>query len=111
MTDLLDALHYMFEDDLAPSTGEQQEARMKNRERIYTQMYGRPSYEWAVESADPEGSSASTSYGQDRDASGRALPSLPDAPTELKHKEYIPPTPVDARKAKPFGDILDAPLG
>ena len=44
MIDLLDALHYMFEEDLAPSSGEQQEAREHTRTKIYVDLYGKKSY-------------------------------------------------------------------
>ena len=107
MVDLLDALHFMFEEDLAPSTAEQQEAREKNRARIYTELYELPEYRWAS----PKDGSSSSATSRVTTASGQpALESSPET-TELTHKEYIPPTEVDPKAAKPFGDVLDAPLG
>jgi hypothetical protein len=29
----------------------------------------------------------------------------------FKHKSYMPPTPMNADAANPFGSVLDAPLG
>jgi hypothetical protein len=111
MADLLDALHYMFEDDLAPSTGEQQEARMANRERIYTQLYENPSYEWAVKDKQRSGDDFSSAAPRVTTAAGQTvLPGMPDVP-EYTHKDYIPPTDFNPDAAKPFGDVLDAPLG
>ena len=103
MADLLDALHFMFEEDMAP-TCQASSTRLGRRTRkTSTLRCTGPSYEWAVKTGDGSaGRSAITPYGRDTDASGQALPSLPDAPTELEHKEYIPPTPVDARKAEAF---------
>lgn len=112
MADLLDALHYMFEDDLAPSSGEQQEARERNREKIYTELYGEERYAWATQK-DGERRTGGTPSGVPRvtTASGQqVLDGMPDDP-EFEHKAYIPPTEFDPAAGKPFGDVLDAPLG
>jgi hypothetical protein len=93
--DMLDVLHYLFESD---SLGEQetQEAKTKMRRTIYGQLYERP-YRWG-DNVDQEFGTQEV-HGADGGTQG------------LTHKGYIPPTPVNANAAKPFGNVLDAPLG
>ena len=111
MADLLDALHYLFEDDLTPSTGEQQEARENVRKSIYVDLYGDESYEWVAKRDERGKGQFSGSAPRVTTASGQqVLDGMPPEP-ELTHKGYIPPTKVDPAAAKPFGDVLDAPLG
>lgn len=104
MNDLLDVLHFMFEEDMIPASGEQQEARGKLRTRIYTEMYGRPSYDWTPEAAQGAGGTVN--------ARGAAPTDRPPREGEgPRHYEYIPPTKFDYDAENPFGDVLDAPLG
>ena len=102
MVDLLDALHYMFEEDLAPSSGEQQEAREHTRTKIYVDLYGKKSYSW-VSKKSPETTAGIPA--QDFPAA------VAEEDAKLRHYDYIPPTDMKASAAKPFGDVLDAPLG
>ena len=102
MIDLLDALHYMFEDDLAPSSGEQQEAREHTRSKIYVELYGQKSYSWV----------SKKSPVKTADVPAQDFPAAAaEKDAKLRHYDYIPPTEVKAGAAKPFGDVLDAPLG
>jgi hypothetical protein len=110
MLDLVDVLHFMFEEDMVPASAEQQEARGKLRERIYTEWYGRDSYGWLPrEGAD----GATTLVGSDTARTARRAPAeaSPREGEPMRHYGYIPPTPFDPEAEKPFGDILDAPLG
>lgn len=89
---MLDILHYCFESD---SIGEKetQDAKIKMRRTLYGQLYER-SYHWGDDAVDVN------DFGT-QDASGTQ---------QLTHKPYVPPTPVNADAAKPFGAVLDAPL-
>jgi len=104
--DLVDSLHYLFEDEMTPASGEQQEARENLRARIYLDLYKREKYEWITKrdqtAADP--SQAAQHAARDMDVV------KPDE-KGLKHYEYIPPTPFDPDSPNPFGGVLDAPLG
>lgn len=96
--DMLDIVHYFFESD---SLGEKetQEAKAKMRHTIYGQLYDR-SYTWGNDVEQEFGTQEV--LGADGGGGGTS---------GLTHKSYIPPTPVNANAAKPFGSVLDAPLG
>jgi hypothetical protein len=108
-TDMLDVLHYFFEDDLNYSTAEQAEARDKMRSSLYGQLYN-TSYRYSSGAG-----SSTTAKNFDLDDEIK--------PVELKErkidsfnpaaplKPYVAPTPVNINAAKPFGSVLDAPLG
>jgi hypothetical protein len=103
---MLDILHYLFETD-AVGEKEEQDAKSKLRRTLYTQLYQRP-YTWGDASGGRE-------YGTQEVASGEVYSggvskSGSGAPG-MTHKPYIPPTPVNANAAKPYGNVLDAPLG
>lgn len=114
--DMLDVLHFMFEDDMFVGSVEQIESRSKTRKLIYEEMYGRK-YEYGVTS----GSDSTDSGFFDPDtlpedgfmANGEPIiPFNPDeGPNEFKKKPYIPPTNFDPDSSLPFGVDIDAPLG
>lgn len=95
---MLDIVHYFFESD-SLNTEEEQDAKRKMRQAVYGQLYDRP-YSWGNQGGSRE-------FGTQETASG----DFSNGPQELTHKPYIPPTPVDVSSAKPFGNVLDAPLG
>lgn len=94
---MLDMLHYLFESDNLDEE-EVGKAKLKMRRTLYRVLYLRR-YTWHDES------DGYHEFGT-QDASGVSTRS-----TEMTHKPYIPPTPVNADSAKPFGAALDAPLG
>jgi hypothetical protein len=98
--DMLDVLHFYFETDNLGEK-EEQEAKLKMRQRIYTQLYDR-SYTWGDDTGGRE-------FGTQEVASGDVYAG--GGQPKLTHKPYIPPTPVNANAAKPYGNVLDAPLG
>jgi hypothetical protein len=111
-SDMLDVLHYFFEDDLNYSTPEQAEARDKMRNSLYGQLY-QTTYRYAT--------------GANSNANAKARDfSIEDEevqPVELKErkidsfnpavppKPYVAPTAVNPNAARPFGNVIDAPLG
>ena len=100
MSDMLDVLHYYMEEDYNVSSQEQIDARANVRKAIYRNMYNR-------EYRFPAGKNNSrvTASGLDLDDV------VPVDPTAGPTKSYVPPTDFNPDSQKPFGDVLDAPLG
>jgi hypothetical protein len=97
--DMLDVLHYLFESD-AVGQEEEQEAKHRLRSILYTELYER-TYTWQ-------------GGGRGSNANGREFGTqeVNDSGTpQLTHKPFTPATPHDASSARPFGTVLDAPLG
>ncbi len=111
MSDMVDVLHYMFEENTSSmETGEQLEAREKMRGLLYSKMYGRE-YRYAMET------SSSGSRGLDN-LDPPLDDDIGDAPTPIDPfqksnvpKPYFPPTDLNPDATLPFGRALDAPLG
>jgi hypothetical protein len=101
---MVDVLHFMFEDEiLSMSTAEQSDSRDAMRKIIYENLY-----------------KTSYSYGSSKkaDFSELDLPLDDEIPTPLNPasrsafvKPFTPPTKFDPDSSKPFGSVLDAPLG
>ena len=88
-SDMLDVIHYLFEDDMRFSSGEMADAVTKSRTSLYEQMYG-TTYIFSDVS----------SNSQNRYASGpKNFDDFDDIkpydPTKKKTKPYIPATKVD----------------
>lgn len=110
-TDMLDVLHYFFEDDLNYSSPEQAEARDKMRSSLYGQLY-HTTYKYAT------GANSKTTAPRDFSVDDDEI-----TPVQLKDRQvdsfnpaippkpYVAPTPVNPNSARPFGNALDAPLG
>jgi hypothetical protein len=100
MSDMLDVLHYYMETDFNTSSAEQSEARDKVRSIIYKSLYNKE-YRFKPNSNNYSQTSAD---GFEQDIS------VFD-PEKGPTKSYIPPTDFNPDSEKPFGDVLDAPLG
>lgn len=108
---MLDVLHYFFEDDLAVSSAEQQDARSNTRSAVYKTLYG-TKYKYEVKKS----GNGSSNYAAD----GSTIPSegfygetediAPFDPMNNVTKPYVPATEMDADSPMPFGKVLDAPL-
>lgn len=100
MAEMLDVLHYYMETDFNVSSAEQAEARDKARSIIYTSLYNK---EYKFKSSQEKYSqTTASSYNE----------AFPDRdPLEGPTKSYVPPTDFNSDSEKPFGDVLDAPLG
>lgn len=88
MSQMLDVIHFLFEEDARYSTAEEAQAVSEFRSTIYGVLYG-TTYKYKV--------SSSSGGGAGRSGGGV--------------KPYIPPTEFDPDTGMPFGDVLDAPLG
>lgn len=115
-SDMLDVIHFIFEDDLFAATKEESEHKSHVRTVIYNNFYERQ-YKYAANG------SSSKSF---TTASGELLPPLdeefnvkPFDPNEnsksssvkTKPKPYIAPTNFNPDSVLPFGKNIDAPLG
>ena len=108
---MLDLLHFYFEEDNNYSSEEQMKSRSKVRENIYRDLYN-TEYKYAVEETRQAGTSGATANFDLGDPLEDAAGDLkPFDPLAGPPKPYIPPTKFDPDAAKPFGNILDAPLG
>lgn len=100
--DMLDVLHFYFEDDLSATTQEQVEAKSESRSVIYGTLYG-TTYKYKTSSS---GSSSQTTAG------GYSMDGLvPFDPSDAVTKPFVPSTEFDAESPLPFGQTLDAPFG
>lgn len=104
-SDMLDVIHYIFEEDMAPSTGEQAEARSRVRSIIYREFYNK---EYGYQASTDKNS---RSYIDDPingfEEDDRIVPFDP----MQKAKPYVPATKVNPRTSNPFGGSIDGPLG
>lgn len=104
-SEMMDVIHYMFEEDNTYASAEEAYGKSAMRVGLYD-MYGKP-YRYKV---DPP---------NDKKSGGRkyidpmAGPEIDlDLPSETQEKKpYVPPTDFNAESTKPFGDILDSPIG
>ena len=90
LSEMLDVIHYFYEEDLNFSSHEQLKMAEQRRIHIYREMY-LTEYKYAltpssdsVEQFDPTGGGT---------------------------KSYIPPTEFNPDSSSPFGSVLDAPIG
>lgn len=88
MSQMLDVIHYLFEEDARFSSAEEAQAVSEFRATIYGLLYG-TTYKYRTK----------TSSGSVGGASDGGV------------KPYIPPTEFDPDMGLPFGSTLDAPLG
>lgn len=107
---MLDVIHYFFEEDSTFVSQEHLETREGVRKNIYTQMYDRP-YKYFR----GKGSSSGGSYSGGISGSDSLDDSFEDLspvdPLKPPTKGYVPPTDFDPSSPKPFGGVLDAPIG
>lgn len=104
--DLIDVLHYYFEEDANLASGEQMEARDKMRSTIYGELYLR-SYKYGSSSSTTTDFSALDDPLDD----DMPVPVDPMAKSFSAVKPFVPATEINEGSSKPFGRLLDAPLG
>jgi hypothetical protein len=104
-SDMLDVLHYFFEDDVKTiSTGEQAESIDAMRTQLY-QLYGQ-TYRYGAKKR------GSTSNGGRSYVTGdyEFPPDMPLDPSAQGVKPFVPATEFNPESSMPFGGVLDAPL-
>ena len=104
LSDMLDVIHYFYEDDLNYASVEAAQMADARRITLFKQLYG---VEYKYASADSQNKAAaggSSNYDFDLDDP------IPFDPTNAPKKPFIPATEIDADSFTPFGDVLDAPI-
>jgi hypothetical protein len=109
MADMVDVLHYMFEEDMRFVSAEQAEAISKSRSMLYREMYSRDyGYQFST-GIGAAASSIDPPLGEDIPSDIRPIDVARQAELTAT-KPYVPPTHVDENSVRPFGTTLDAPL-
>ena len=110
MSDFLDVMHFLFEEDMKPMEEDVRKSRDHLRRSLYVDMYGSKEYSWGSSHSESSGRSGDSAY--TRTYEGTDVDNAVSfEKTKLSHKSYTPPTPVDVDNPLPFGNVLDAPLG
>lgn len=108
-SDMVDVLHYFFEEDtLRYSSGEQAEAASKFRTSFYDMYDIEYKYAISVSKDGVQATSGGRKYiekNEDYDLDD-VTPWTPNKAI----KPYVPPTQMDADSSDPFGGVLDAPI-
>lgn len=104
MSDMLDVIHFFMEEDFSQaSTSEQSEAKDKARELIYSSLYSR-TYSLGKKRSNYQSANSSGEFYSEEEI-------VPVDPLKGPTKSYVPATDFNPESSKPFGDVLDAPLG
>ena len=107
-SEMLDVIHYFFEEDLIHSSSvEQIEAKSKVRSIVYRDFYEQ-NYKYGSEVNDYN---MSNEVFQDGLVGDEEDELKPFDPTKAPIKPYFAPTNLDENSPKPFGKNVDAPLG
>jgi len=102
---MIDVLHYYFEEDLMVDSKEEVENKTRIRSLLYREMYHKAyKYGNSTSAGSYNYSTASDGYLGDED-------DTVDDPVKPASKPYVPPTDFNPDSAKPFGRIVDEPLG
>jgi hypothetical protein len=99
-SEMLDVFHYLFEDDMRFTTGDEAKAQGSLRKELY-RLYGKE-YQYA--------SGSGETYGGRAYVSSDGMDEFDSSPTGAR-KPYVAPTNFNPESANPFGSVLDAPLG
>ena len=108
-SDMLDILHYFFEEDLFYSSAEQAEGRDRAREAIYNDFYGEHYKYSSAKSSSANGQGISRNFDFDVEVEEEITPFDP-LQKKKPTKPYVSPTKVNAALTQPFGTLLDGPL-
>ena len=105
-SDMLDVIHYFFEEDIRDLNKEQIEYNNSVRDSIYKNLYeGKYKRVFAKTR-----SSNSYDFDEELSAEEKPEPVKPFNPRSKKTKDYMAPSPVFNNPDKPFGNILEEPL-
>jgi hypothetical protein len=104
-SDMLDIIHYFFEEDIRISSKEELDAKTETRKIIYEDFYHQ---KYFLDNSYNTNFTPETSKDSSEDSFKDIIPFSPDIKTAAKR--YMPPTSLNPNSSKPFGDILDEPL-
>jgi len=110
--DMLDVIHFIFEDDNTHSTAEGVESKSKLRTILYSKLYDKEykfpynssgtSYNYSTDIDAPELAIPNDNYGYDSEG---VLPKPDKGPT----KPFVPTTDFNSDSPLPFGKFVDPP--
>ena len=102
-SEMLDVIHVLFEEDFTSAvSGEHIDAKNKIRKIMYKEFYDR-TYTYGGSSND---------YSEEPKGSQMDYSDVtPFDPKKAAVKPFVPATNFDENSPKPFGRVLDAPLG
>lgn len=103
VSDMLDVIHYFYDESMNYSTLEQGKWADSRRERIFEDLYG-VEYRYKSFADEKENKNEFGSYDEEEEI----VTFNPSVKSETK--SYIPPTQINADSSDPFGGILDAPI-
>lgn len=103
LSDMLDVVHYFYEDDLNYASVEAAQMAEARRISVFKEMYG---VDYAYASKESRNKAAGSSANFDFDLDDP----VPFDPANAPVKSFIPATEMDDNSFNPFGDILDAPI-
>jgi hypothetical protein len=107
LADMLDVIHYIFEEDLMVSSSEEAEAKSQIRSVIYRDLYNQ-TYKYGVKNAGQSYNYSNNSYPSEGFV-GTTDENIAD-PMKPPTKAFVPATEVNPDSPLPFGKIVDAPL-
>ena len=110
-SDMIDVLHYFFEDDMNYASAEQADAKDRTREIIYQDFYGHV-YAYSNTQTRANANYSASGQGIVRDFNAADEEEKIEAfdPMKKPPKPFVPATQVNASSPKPFGSVLDEPL-
>ena len=109
MSDMLDVLHYMFEEDITSVVNkEQSDAKDITRNTIYSSMYGTV-YKYGVSTPKTDFSNLDDPLDDNDDGIPQPVDPF-ERSGAVRPKAYTPATEFNPDAANPFGKLLDSPL-
>ena len=106
VSDMLDVIHYLFEQDATITSEEEFETKNSVRDVIYETVYGR-NFAYSTKKSKNFNTADGQYSSEPFDAEGNYIPSKTN-----NVKPYVPPTNFNPDSENPFGGILrEAPLG
>ncbi len=107
-SEMIDVLHFFFEEDLFVVSEEEMEAKSSVRTALYQSFYGE-TYKYAYKKNDRNRSASGNSFDPNEFHNEDLIPFDPSAPPKPT-KPYTPPTDFVEESPLPFGELLDGPI-
>jgi hypothetical protein len=107
MADMLDVIHFLFEEDLKVSSEEEAKAITQVRSVLYRDLYNQ-TYKYGVRGTGQSYNYSNNTYPSDGFVGKEET--IPD-PMKPPTKPFVPATNFNADSPLPFGQIVDPPLG